>query len=120
MKPYSVSLLEKFDLIHEYWSPRIVGELNGQHIKLAKFYGEFCWHKHDHEDEMFYVLEGSITIHLRDGKMVLNQGDFGIIPKGVEHFPVAEVESKIMLFEPISTINTGEETNDKTTNPDWI
>ncbi|MNU73071.1 Cupin domain protein [compost metagenome] len=118
--PYKVTLAEKFDLIHDFWSPGIVGELNGQHVKLAKFRGEFCWHQHDDEDELFLVIRGRIVIKLRDGEMVLNEGEFGIIPKGVEHMPVAEEEAHILLFEPASTINTGESENELTTNPDWV
>lgn len=119
-KPYKVILDEKFDLIKDYWSPSIVGELNGQHVKLAKFSGEFYWHKHDNEDEMFMVIKGQIEIKLRDGSLVINEGEFGIIPKGVEHFPVANEEAAVLLFEPISTVNTGELRNDKTTTPGWI
>lgn len=118
--PYKVTLAEKFDLIQDFWSPGIVGELNGQHVKLAKFRGEFCWHQHDHEDELFLVIRGRIVIKLRDGEMVLNEGEFGIIPKGVEHMPVAEEEAHILLFEPVSTINTGGSENELTTNPDWV
>lgn len=118
--PYKVTLQEKFDMINDHWSPAIVGELNGQHVKLAKFLGEFCWHKHDNEDEMFLVIKGQIQIHLRDQTLVINQGEFGIIPKGVEHFPVANQEAEVLLFEPVATVNTGEVDNDKTTSPKWI
>ncbi|MEP7196138.1 MAG: cupin domain-containing protein [Saprospiraceae bacterium] len=102
-----VNVFEKLSQFSEYWSPKIVGELNGQHVKLVKFKGEFIWHKHEAEDEMFYVLKGSFRMELRDKKIELNENDFLIVPKGTEHRPVAENEVSIMLFEPITTINTG-------------
>ncbi|HEU4495563.1 MAG TPA: cupin domain-containing protein [Flavobacterium sp.] len=109
-----VSLREKFLLFSEHWSPKIVGELNGQHIKLVKFKGEFVWHKHDHEDEMFFVVDGSFTIEFRDRAVTLNKGEFIIVPKGTEHKPVAENEVMVMLFEPATTINTGDTENELT------
>lgn len=102
-----VNLSEKFNLFDEYWSPKIVGELNGQYVKLAKFKGEFTWHSHENEDEMFLVVKGTLRIELRDGQITLNQGEFCVIPKGVEHKPVADEEAHIMLFEPKSTEQTG-------------
>jgi mannose-6-phosphate isomerase-like protein (cupin superfamily) len=102
-----VNLAEKFSLFSEQWSPRIVGELNGQHVKLAKLLGHFDWHHHEHEDELFLVVKGSLTLHLRDREVVLNEGEFFIVPRGVEHLPVAEQEVHIVLFEPATTLNTG-------------
>ena len=109
-----VNIAQKFSLINDHWNPRIAGELNGQYIKLVKFIGEFVWHKHDDEDEMFLVTGGSFTMELRDGNIELGEGDFIIIPKGVEHRPVAHTEARVMLFEPASTLNTGDATSDFT------
>ena len=103
-----VNPIEKLQQINEYWSPHIAGELNGQYVKLAKLKGEFVWHKHDDEDELFYIISGTLTIELRDKKIVLNEGEYVIIPRGVEHRPVAEEEVHVMLFEPKSTLNTGD------------
>ena len=102
-----VNIAEKLALIQDYWNPRIAGELNGQHVKLVKFKGEFVWHKHDHEDEMFYVLQGEFNMELRDRTVVLKENEFMIIPRGIEHRPVAEHEVSVMLFEPAGTLNTG-------------
>ncbi len=107
MNIQKVSLSEKFDQIQDYWNPRIAGELNGQMVKLVKLSGEFIWHKHEEEDEMFLVIEGELEIQLRDKVLNLIEGEFVIIPRGVEHRPIAKKEVKIMLFEPASTINTG-------------
>src|SRR5829696_7002194 len=101
-----VNLLKKFELFSEHWSPKIAGELNGQQVKLSKFQGEFIWHKHDNEDELFLVVKGSFRMELRDGNIELNEGEFLIVPKGVEHKPVAEKEVWVLLFEPASTLNT--------------
>jgi mannose-6-phosphate isomerase-like protein (cupin superfamily) len=109
-----VNLKEKLALFSEHWSPRIVGELNGQHVKLAKLEGEFVWHHHEHEDELFFVVKGSLTMRLREGDIVLNEGEFLIVPRGVEHQPVAEEEVHILLFEPASTLNTGNVRNELT------
>ncbi len=102
-----INLSEKFSLFNEYWSPKIVGELNGQYVKLAKFKGEFTWHSHENEDELFLVVKGALRIELRDGTITLNQGEFCVIPKGVEHKPIADEEAHIMLFEPKTTEQTG-------------
>lgn len=102
-----VNIAEKLSRFSDHWNPRIVGELNGQHVKLVKFKGEFVWHKHDEEDEMFYVLEGEFNMELRDRVIALRSGEFLIVPKGVEHRPVAENEVSVMLFEPATTLNTG-------------
>ena len=109
-----VIIAEKLKLFSEYWSPKIVGELNGQHVKLAKFQGEFVWHKHDNEDEMFLVIEGVLKMELRDKTIVINKNEFLIVPKGTEHRPVAENEVAVMLFEPSSTLNTGNTENELT------
>jgi len=109
-----VNIEEKLSLINDFWNPRIIGELNGQHIKLAKLKGEFVWHKHIEEDEMFLVLSGKLIIELRDKNLELLPNEFCIIPKGVEHRPVANEEVAIMLFEPISTLNTGDIQNELT------
>lgn len=109
-----VNLSEKFSLFNDHWSPKIVGELNAQQVKLGKFQGEFIWHKHDHEDEMFFVVKGSFIMELRDRNIILNEGEFLIVPKGIEHKPVAEKEVWIMLFEPASTLNTGNVIDDRT------
>jgi mannose-6-phosphate isomerase-like protein (cupin superfamily) len=99
---------EKLKLFSEYWSPKIVGELNGQHVKLVKLRGEFVWHKHDVEDEMFLVLEGVLKMEFRDRTVEIGKGEFLIVPKGTEHRPVAENEVSVMLFEPATTVNTGD------------
>jgi len=109
-----VNIAEKLSLFSEYWSPKIVGELNGQHVKLAKLKGEFVWHKHDNEDEMFLVIEGVLKIEFRDKTIVVNKNEFLIVPKGTEHKPVAENEVSVMLFEPASTLNTGNTKNELT------
>jgi mannose-6-phosphate isomerase-like protein (cupin superfamily) len=109
-----VNLDEKFNLFNEYWSPKIVGELNDSYIKLAKFKGEFVWHKHDHEDELFFIVRGKLLIKLRDEDINLKEGEFVIIPKGIEHCPVADDEVYVMLMEPKSTVNTGNIENEMT------
>ncbi len=105
--PERINIKDKLSLFHDYWNPRIVGELNGQHIRLVKFQGTFVWHRHDSEDEMFYVLEGQFNMEFRDKTVTLKEHEFLIVPKGVEHRPVAEHEVAVMLFEPASTLNTG-------------
>lgn len=109
-----VNLSEKFSLFHDHWNPRIVGELNGQHVKLVKFKGEFVWHKHDLEDEMFFVVSGKFRMELRDKNIELHEGEFLIVPKGTEHRPVADEEVSVMLFEPATTLNTGDTGGDLT------
>ncbi len=104
---HKINIPEKLSLFHDHWNPRIVGELNGQHVKLVKFQGEFVWHKHDDEDELFYVLEGQFTMEFRDRTVELHKHEFLIVPRGVEHRPVAEKEVSVMLFEPATTVNTG-------------
>ncbi|WP_034238124.1 cupin domain-containing protein [Aquimarina atlantica] len=102
-----VNINDKLSLFSDHWNPRIIGELNGQHVKLVKFKGEFVWHKHDNEDEMFYVLNGEFKMEFRDRTVHLKANEFLIIPKGTEHRPVADQEVSVMLFEPNTTINTG-------------
>lgn len=102
-----VNLAQKLSLFSDHWSPKIVGELNGQQVKLAKFKGAFVWHKHDHEDELFFVVKGSFTMEYRDRSVVVNENEFLIVPRGVEHRPVADEEVSVMLFEPATTLNTG-------------
>lgn len=109
-----VNLSGKFDLIREYWSPKIAAQLNGQYLKLAKFKGEFVWHHHENEDELFLVIKGSLTIQFRDGDVVLGEGDFIVVPAGVDHRPVAAEEVHAILLEPISTLNTGNVQNERT------
>jgi mannose-6-phosphate isomerase-like protein (cupin superfamily) len=109
-----INLNQKFEQINDYWNPKIAGELNGQHIKLAKFKGEFIWHKHDFEDEMFLVVKGKFTMEFRDYSVELFENDFLIVPRGVEHRPVALEEVSVLLFEPVSTINTGDINNERT------
>ncbi len=109
-----VNLIEKFSLFSNYWEPKIVGELNNQHVKLAKLEGEFVWHQHEYEDELFMVIKGSLTIKLRDKDIELNEGEFFIIPRGVEHLPVAEKEAHVLMFEPKGTVNTGDTESAKT------
>ena len=114
MSIQKVNINDKLSQFTTHWSPKVVGELNGQHVKLVKFVGEFVWHKHDEEDEMFMVLKGAFDMHLRDKVVPLQQGDFIIIPRGVEHMPVAEEEVHVMLFEPANTLNTGNQLNELT------
>ena len=103
-----VNIQQKLSLFTDHWSPKIVGELNGQHVKLVKFKGEFVWHKHDNEDELFYVVQGSFCMEYRDKTITVNENEFLIVPKGVEHRPVASEEVSVMLFEPATTLNTGD------------
>ena len=109
-----VSLDAKFAAFSEHWSPKIVAELNGQHVKVVKFVGEFVWHHHDHEDEMFLVHRGRFRMELRDRTVELSAGDFIVIPRGVEHRPVADHEVEVVLFEPAGTLNTGNVVGERT------
>ncbi len=102
-----INIKQKLSLFNDHWNPRIVAELNGQHVKLAKLHGEFVWHKHDNEDEMFYVIQGQLKIEFRDRIIEINENEFLVVPKGVDHKPIAENEVSVMLFEPVSTLNTG-------------
>ena len=109
-----VNLAQKFSLFSAHYQPKIVGELNGQYVKLVKFKGDFPWHHHEHEDEMFLVMKGSFVMKLRDGDVTIREGEFIVIPKGVEHGPNASEEVQVMLFEPKTTLNTGNVTNELT------
>ena len=109
-----VNLAEKLGRIREQWQPKIVGELNGQQVKLVKFEGPFVWHHHDAEDELFYVVRGRFRMEFRDQTVWVEQGEFIIVPRGVEHRPVADVEAEVMLFEPATTLNTGNVRNERT------
>ena len=110
----TVNIAQKLSSFSDHWSPKIVGELNGQHVKLVKLKGEFVWHHHDAEDELFYVVKGVLKMELRNETIVINKGEFLIVPKGTEHKPVAEKEVSIMLFEPATTLNTGNIKNELT------
>jgi mannose-6-phosphate isomerase-like protein (cupin superfamily) len=118
-----INLKEKFGLFNDYWSPRIIGELNGQYIKLAKVKGELVWHSHKEEDEFFQVIKGKIIIHLKDKSIHLNQGECFIVPRNVDHKPEASEEAHLMLFEPKATAHTGSTEIDLTVeieNQEWI
>ena len=108
MMSEKVNIEEKLSLFSDHWNPRIIGELNGQHVKVVKLKGEFVWHKHDEEDEMFYVLKGSFKLQYRDRTIELHENEFIIVPKGVEHRSVAKNEVAVMLFEPVTTVRTGD------------
>ncbi len=116
----TINLAQKFNLIQEYWSPRIAGELNDSYVKLAKLKGEFVWHHHDAEDELFLVIKGRLRMKLRDGDRWVNEGEFLIIPRGVEHCPVAEEEVHVLLLEPKSTVNTGNVRDERTVRDQWV
>ena len=116
-----VNLVEKFAKFSECWCPKIIGDLNDSYVKVAKFQGEFTWHKHDNEDELLMVIHGSITIQFHDHNVVLNEGEFLMVPKGIEHCPKAENTADVLLLEPKGTLNTGNVINEKTVeNLDWI
>lgn len=109
MVPKKINVQEKFQLFSDHWNPRILTELNGQVVKAAKLKGDFVWHAHELEDELFYVISGKLEIQFRDGTIVLNAGEMLTIPKGIEHRPVAQEEVLVLLFEPASTVNTGDQ-----------
>jgi mannose-6-phosphate isomerase-like protein (cupin superfamily) len=109
-----VNLQEKLALFSDLWNPKIIGELNGQHVKLVKFKGPFVWHQHEDEDELFLVLKGRFRMDFRDRAVWVEKGEFLIVPKGVEHCPFAEEEVHVLLFEPASTLNTGNIRNERT------
>ena len=115
-----VSILRKFGLFSDYWSPKIVGELNDSYVKLVKLKGEFVWHSHEKEDELFLVVKGKLVIRLRDRDIQLEEGEFFIVPKGVEHMPVANEEVHVLLLEPKTTLNTGNVRNERTAEAEWI
>lgn len=109
-----VNLAEKFTLFQDHWSPKIAGEVNDAYVKLVKLKGEFVWHKHETEDELFLVIKGHLTIRLRERDLQLAEGEFAIIPRGVEHLPVAAEEAHVLLLEPKTTLNTGDRQNTRT------
>lgn len=115
-----INLPEKFNLFTEHWRPKIAGELNNSYVKLAKVEGEFVWHHHENEDELFFVVKGILTIKLRERNLTIREGEFVIIPRGVEHLPVAEEEAWIMMLEPKTIANTGNVTNERTVEAEWI
>ena len=109
-----VNLAQKFSQFSEHWSPKVAAELNGQMVKLVKFSGEFVWHHHDHEDELFLVVKGKLMMHFKDGDVPVDEGEFIVVPHGVEHKPEALGEAHVVLFEPDSTLNTGNVHNERT------
>lgn len=118
---HRITLAEKLALISTHWDPKIIAELNGQHVKLAKIRGEFVWHSHAHEDELFLVVRGTFDMQYRDRTVTLREGDLVVVPRGVEHRPVAAEECSILLFEPASTVNTGTAGGTRTVaQPGWI
>lgn len=115
-----VGLSEKLARIHELWSPKIVGEVNDAHVKLVKLKGEFVWHAHDLEDELFFVLQGKLRMLFRDGELTIEPGEFVVVPRGTEHCPVADDEVHVLLLEPKSTVNTGTAGGERTRDAEWI
>ena len=116
-----INLAEKFAHIDEFWNPRIAGELNDSYVKLARIKGEFLWHHHENEDELFLVIKGRLTIRLRDREVTIAPGEFFIVTRGVEHCPVADEECHVLLLEPAGTLNTGNVTNERTRdNLEWL
>ena len=117
----TVNLGESLSRIPDHWNPRIVAELNGQHVKLVRLRGEFTWHSHHDEDELFLVLDGSLRMELRDGAVVVGPGEFVVVPRGVEHRPVADDEVHVLLFEPVGTLNTGDADDPRAiAEPEWL
>ena len=110
----TINLREKFSLFTDYWNPRIIGEVNECHVKAVKLKGEFVWHHHEHEDELFLVVKGTLRMKFRDREALVREGEFVIVPRGVEHLPVADEEVHIVLIEPKTTLNTGNITNERT------
>jgi len=110
----TINLQEKFSLFTDYWNPRIIGEVNECHVKAVKLKGEFVWHHHEHEDELFLVVKGTLRMKFRDREALVREGEFIIVPRGVEHLPVADEEVHIVLIEPKTTLNTGNITNERT------
>lgn len=115
-----VNLAQKFGLFTERWHPKIVGELNDSYVKLVRLEGEFVWHQHENDDELFLVVKGTLTIRLRDRDLTVREGEFVIIPRGVEHLPVADEEVHVLLLEPKTTLNTGDVRNERTVEAEWI
>jgi mannose-6-phosphate isomerase-like protein (cupin superfamily) len=115
-----VNIAQKFALVEDFWSPRIAGELNDSYVKLVKLKGEFVWHHHENEDELFLVVRGTLCIQLRDRDLWIHEGEFAVIPRGVEHRPVADEEVHVLLLEPKTTVNTGNVQNERTRPDQWI
>jgi len=115
-----VNLAEKLALFDEHWSPKVVGEVNDQHVKLAKLAGEFVWHSHETEDELFLVLKGTLRMQFRDREVVVQEGELIVVPRGVEHRPVADSEVHVLLVEPSTTVNTGTAGGERTRDTEWI
>jgi mannose-6-phosphate isomerase-like protein (cupin superfamily) len=116
-----VNLTEKYSLLTDQWAPRVIAQLNDYHFKIAKIQGEFIWHSHSETDEVFLVVDGSLTIHLRDGKLLLEKGELCVIPRGVDHKPAAERECQILMVEPAGTLNTGDAGGERTVDDvEWI
>ncbi len=115
-----VNLEQKFSLFQEQWSPKIIAELNDAYVKIVKLAGEFVWHKHQNEDELFLVIKGNLTIHLLDSDILLREGELVVIQRGVEHCPEADSEAQVLLLEPKSTVNTGDASSDRTRVSEWI
>lgn len=120
MGPKVINLAEKFARIQEHWKPKIAGELNDAYLKLAKLKGEFIWHHHENEDELFLVIKGELRMQLLDKELIIGEGEFIIIPHGVEHRPVADEEVQVILVEAKSTVNTGTVRSDRTVEAEWI
>lgn len=117
----AINLLEKFSLFSDQWSPKVIGAVNDMHVKLARMKGPFVWHTHENEDEMFLVVQGELTIHLRERDVTVCEGELFIVPHGAPHMPHAEREALVLLFEPAATRNTGSETNERTVETlEWI
>jgi mannose-6-phosphate isomerase-like protein (cupin superfamily) len=116
----TVNLAEKLALIREYWAPKTVGSVNGFHVRLVKLKGEFVWHAHDGEDELFLVLEGTLRMQFRGRDVAIRKGEFLVVPHGTEHRPVADDEVHVLLFEPASTVNTGTAGDERTRAVEWI
>lgn len=110
-----IAIADKLAQIHDHWNPRLIAELNGQHVRLAKILGTFTWHHHELEDELFFVVSGTLVMEFRDHAVTLNPGEMLVVPRGVEHRPVAEAEVAILMFEPAGTVNTGNRTDDPRT-----
>ena len=116
-----INLAAKLAQFSAHWSPKVIAELNGQHVKLVKFQGEFVWHQHEQEDELFYVVRGSFRMEFRDRTVPIAEGELLVVPRGTEHRPVAEEEVSVLLFEPATTVNTGSAGGDRTVaQPEWI
>ena len=115
-----INIAEKLALFAEHWKPKVIAELNGQHVKLVRFQGEFVWHHHDSEDELFMVVQGRFRMDFRDRSVSLNEGEMIVVPRGMEHRPVAEDEVAVLLFEPASTVNTGNVRDNLTAEVEWI